>query len=244
MHARLRKATENTSFRSDAFAAFEENVQWAKTTVPLLPLQFETSVLSSWLDSHLIRVSGQWVSLISMSGPKPKQLAARMETWAPDVQLVDLKQSSNELMRDYRNSAIRTVFLASFLIVILLLFEQKAPTRVAWVVLTVLTSLTVTTVTVALLHSGLTIIHIVALLLVMGLGLDYALFLSRSESRDEQGFSRHAVVACAATTTATFGILAGSSIPVLKFIGLTVAVGSASSFVLAMFGSRMTQKRA
>lgn len=244
MHARLSKATENTSFRSDAFAAFEENVQWAKTTEPLLPGQFETTVLSSWLDSHLIRVSDQWVSLISMSEPKPKQLAARMETWEPDVQLVDLKQSSNELMRDYRNSAIKTVFLASFLIVILLLFEQKAPTRVAWVVLTVLTSLTVTTVTVALLHSGLTIIHIVALLLVMGLGLDYALFLSRSESRDEQGSSRHAVVACAVTTTATFGILAGSSIPVLKFIGLTVAVGSASSFVLAMFGSRMTQKKA
>ena len=243
MHARLSKAAENTSFRADAFVAFEENAGWVKMTTSLLPDQFRTSLLSSWLDAHLIQVSDQWVSLITLSGINPGELAARIETWEPGVELVDLQQSSNGLMRDYRLSAMKTVFFASLLIIILLLFEQKAPARVAWVVLTVLASLTFTTMTAALLHSGLTIIHIVALLLVMGLGLDYALFLSRTEGRDEQLSSRHAVAACAITTTVTFGILAGSSIPVLKFIGLTVAIGSASSFVLALFGSRMSQKK-
>jgi predicted exporter len=55
--------------------------------------------------------------------------------------------------------------------------------------------------------------------------------------------TRHAVLACAATTTATFGILAMSSIPVLKFLGLTVAIGSISSFLLAWAGSSLYKQR-
>jgi predicted exporter len=45
------------------------------------------------------------------------------------------------------------------------------------------------------------------------------------------------------STTVAFGILATSSIPVLKFIGLTVATGSACSYVLALAGSRRAMKR-
>ena len=142
-------------------------------------------------------------------------------------------------MRDYRNGAITTISFASLLIVALLLFERKGTRKVAWIVLTVMTSLAVTTTLVTALHGGLTIIHLVALILVMGLGLDYALFMSRKESVLEQAATRHAVVACAITTTLTFGILAGSSIPVLKFLGLTVATGSAASFILAYAGSRL-----
>ena len=77
----------------------------------------------------------------------------------------------------------------------------------------------------------------------MGLGLDYALFISREETAAERDATRHAVVACAITTTLTFGILAGSSIPVLKFLGLTVATGSAASFLLAYAGSRLIAGR-
>ena len=144
-------------------------------------------------------------------------------------------------MRDYRSDAIKTILFASLLIIALLLFEQKEARRVLWIVLTVMASLTVTVFVVTSLHAGLTIIHLVALLLVMGLGLDYALFVSRTETEVEQKATRHAVVACALTTTMTFGILAGSSIPMLKFIGLTIAIGSATSFILAFAGSRVSK---
>jgi predicted exporter len=73
---------------------------------------------------------------------------------------------------------------------------------------------------------------------VLGLGLDYALFLSRTEEAVERCATNEAVLACAASTTLAFGILATSSIPVLKFIGFTVAVGSATSYLLALAGSR------
>jgi len=177
-----------------------------------------------------------------MSKPDAQALASRMAGWDPGAELVDLHQSSIELMRDYRHGALKTVSIAALFIIALLLFEQKRARKVAWIVLTVCGSLAVTTVLVAVLHSGLTIIHLVGLLLVMGLGLDYALFLSRTETGPEQAATRHAVVACALTTSLTFGILAGSTIPVLKFLGLTVATGSAASFILAYAGSRIAKK--
>jgi predicted exporter len=89
----------------------------------------------------------------------------------------------------------------------------------------------------SLIHGGLTVMHLVAMLLVLGLGLDYALFLSRSESAIERAETRKGVLACAASTTLAFGILAGSSIPILKYLGLTVATGSAASYALAYLGS-------
>ncbi len=242
LHLRLQKAIAKSPFREDAFDPFEANAERAKSLSPLLPVNFEATALESWLDSHLVTVAGQWVSLISISQPKPVELAARVQTWEPQIELVDLHQSSLDLMRDYRHGAIKTIIFASLLIIALLLFEQKEPRRVLWIVLTVMASLTTTVLVVTSMHAGLTIIHLVALLLVMGLGLDYALFVSRKETVAEQTATRHAVVACALTTTMTFGILAGSSIPMLKFIGLTIATGSAASFILAFAGSWVSKK--
>jgi len=237
LHARLSEVLADTPFRRSAFEPFETNASSSKTLPPLLPARFENTPLASWLDSHLIRLGDQWVSLVTMSKPMPEELAARIKTWAPKLELVDLQQSSLDLMRDYRHGAIKIILLASLAIIALLLFVYKQPKRILWIAFTVMTALSVTIATVTTLHAGLTIIHLVALILVLGLGLDYALFFSRTETYTEQRATRHAVVACAATTTLTFGILAGSSIPVLKFIGLTVAVGSAASFLLAFAGS-------
>lgn len=243
LHSRMQQTIVNTPFRENAFSAFESNAQAAKNLPPLLPEQFDETVLKSWLDSHLVHVGDQWVSLVSLSQPKPEELALRLKTWEPHVELADLHASSAGLMREYRNGVTKTVFLASLVIIALLLFEQKQAKRVLWIVLTVIASLAVTIVAATALHSGLTIIHLVALLLVMGLGLDYALFFSRKETPAEQKATRHAVVVCAVTTTATFGILAWSEIPMLKFIGLTVATGSATSFILAFAGSWMLNRK-
>lgn len=239
LHARLSDILTGTQFSLQAFQPFEANVASAKNLSLLLPEHFKNTALASWLGSHLVQIGDQWVSLVSLSEPKPAALKERIKTWNPNLELVDLHQSSLNLMRDYRNGAIKTLLFASLVIITLLLFELKQARKIFWIALTVISALSVTVLVVTIMHSGLTIIHLVALLLVMGLGLDYALFFSRTESRNERQATRHALLACAATTTLTFSILAGSPIPVLKFLGLTVAVGSAASFILAYAGSNL-----
>jgi predicted exporter len=171
-------------------------------------------------------------------------LAKRVRTWGSNVELVDLQQSSVELMESYRTGAITTVSLAALAIVVLIWFQRRRPGQILWIVLTVAASLAATVAIVIAVHHQLTVIHLVALLLVLGLGLDYALFLSRAESGTMRGCTNQAVFACATSTTVAFGILAMSTIPVLKFVGLTVATGSACSYLLAVAGSRWATKYA
>ena len=234
---RLNKALSDTPFREAAFAPFAAHAGTSKLLPPLLPSHFENTPLTSWLDSHLIQLGDQWVSLISLNQPRPVELAKRVSTWDMNVDLVDLQQSSMELMHDYRTGAIRTIAIASLLIIALLLLQRKKARRILWIVLTVMAALALTTALITALHSSLTVIHLVALLLVLGLGLDYALFFSRSETTVERKATNQAVLVCAVSTTLAFGVLAGSPIPVLKFLGLTVACGSAASFILAFVGS-------
>jgi predicted exporter len=81
----------------------------------------------------------------------------------------------------------------------------------------------------------LNLFHLVALILAAGLGLDYALFFDHAgDDRDEQVRALHAIIVCSLTTLIVFLLLGLSSIPVLRAIGLPVALGVASNFVLAL----------
>lgn len=234
----LKAAVADTLFRPDAFAPFVEIAATAKTSSPLTPDDFIDTPLNAWLESHLIQVGGQWVALVSLVAPQVEALEQRIATWDVNADLVDLQESSASLMRDYRNELIKMLLIAASLIMAILWYAYRRMTQPFWILLTVGAALAVTIAIVAIAHGGLTVIHLVALLLVFGLGMDYSLFLSRSESPQERRATDRGVIACAASTTLAFAVLAGSSIPALKFIGLTVASGSATSFLIAWAGAR------
>jgi predicted exporter len=239
LRANLSSALASMPFRPDAFEPFIASARVAKTLPPLLPADVATTPLRSWLDSHLLQLDDEWVALISVVQPAADRLAERVNQWNVPVDLVDLQASSVDLMRDYRTSAHKTIVVAALIIICLLWYVRGQLRQTLWIGLTVAAALAVSVAAVTTLHGSMTVIHLVALLLVLGLGLDYALFLSRSESASQRRATDKGVLACAASTTLAFGILAGSSIPLLRFLGLTVAAGSAASFLIAWSGSRV-----
>jgi predicted exporter len=106
-------------------------------------------------------------------------------------------------------------------------------------VLRVIAPMAITTLVVlaALRGAGvsLTLFHLISLILVAGLGLDYALFFERAAADPaEQRRTLHAILVCSASTLLVFALLATSSLPVLRAIGLPVAIGVVSNFVLAL----------
>jgi predicted exporter len=85
----------------------------------------------------------------------------------------------------------------------------------------------------------LNLFHLVALILAAGLGLDYALFFDHAgDDRAEQLRTLHAIIVCSLTTLLVFSLLALSSIPVLRAIGSTVALGVLFNFALALLVTR------
>jgi predicted exporter len=75
--------------------------------------------------------------------------------------------------------------------------------------------------------------------LAAGLGLDYALFFERvADDPAEQRRTLHAVLVCSLSTLMVFALLATSSLPVLRAIGVTVSVGVVGNSLLALLLTR------
>ena len=83
----------------------------------------------------------------------------------------------------------------------------------------------------ALLGIGFSLFHLFALLLVLGMGLDYAIFLR--ESADDRTATGLAIGMAALTTLLAFGLLALSQTPALQDFGQAVALGIGAALLLA-----------
>ena len=77
---------------------------------------------------------------------------------------------------------------------------------------------------------AVSIFHSLALLLVLGIGLDASIFLHDSQKSPSAWL---AVSLSSLTTLLAFGLLALSSTPILQFFGITVLLGIICLFVLA-----------
>src|SRR5260221_346967 len=136
--------------------------------------------------------------------------------------------------------------LGALAIAVLLGFGLRGVLKALRVMLPVYAAIAMTVACFALLGIGLSLFHLVSLLLVLGIGLNYALFFNQAEpgTDSEQGTSL-ALSVCFLTTFAAFGCLATSRIPVLSAIGLTVTLGCALSLLNAMIlGGAAVRSRA
>jgi predicted exporter len=79
----------------------------------------------------------------------------------------------------------------------------------------------------------LTIMHIISLLMVLGIGVDYAVYLAESTGGSSARSTDLAVVLSASTTLLAFGMLLFSSAPVLQAIGEISCPAIALAFLFA-----------
>ncbi|MCZ6640610.1 MAG: hypothetical protein O7F71_03455, partial [Gammaproteobacteria bacterium] len=75
----------------------------------------------------------------------------------------------------------------------------------------------------------------VGLALILGMGMDYTLFLKTSRQRSS---AMLAVLMAAVTTEIAFGLLSASAVGAIHSFGLTVAIGTAISFFVAPLVAR------
>jgi predicted exporter len=230
-------AAEKTPFRSDVFKPFIKDIDDSGKLPPLRAADFDGSVLAGYLNNHFYFDGQEWVSLVTLYGlSNPSRLRQWLQSDFPAATLVDLKAASESLAADYR-SRINLVLLIGFsVIVVILVGRLGVSRRLVWVVGTLSASIAATIALNALVLDQLSIFNLIALVLVAGLGLDYTLFLSRRESREEMQMTRHAVVVCVVSTFLAFFILAFSAVPILASLGFTVATGVALNFLIARLG--------
>ncbi len=233
------QAASSSPFAAGAFAPFIEAVGDSASLELIAVDHYKDSSLSTWIEGFLYATDGEVVSLFSLTNVKDEgALSQFLEAHPAGATLVDFNAASQSLVAEYRWHTL-VVLLGALVLILALLLWRIEPARAIWALFTVLAVIFGTAGLVFALHGPLNLYHLMALLLVAGLGLDYVLFLSRNEeSNAGLRDTRHAVVACAASTTLAFGVLAASAIPALQALGLTVSIGSAMSLLLAFVGVR------
>ena len=95
------------------------------------------------------------------------------------------------------------------------------------------------------LHIHVNLFNSLALMLVLGIGANYAVFLREGAMRDEAdlGAVWTGVLLSASSTLLSFGMLGMSSMPALKSFGATLALGIMVSVLLAPMGISTIQRR-
>lgn len=238
----LDQALKGLPFTPGLFTPFVAAVESARTQAPLERTSFQDTPFGARMASLIFQQGGNWKAVVPLRGVADRtQLAEAVDGWnIPTVTYVDLKEESNRLMTAYRDRTF-VILLCGLLAISAVLGVGLPSVRLLWPILSpIMSALVVVAAVVNVSGESLSLFHIATFLLVIGLGLDYALFFNRPEEH-EDGRSRtlYGLLVCSMTTILVFGVLAGSSIPVLHAIGMTAAVGS---FCCLLFAGIMAKR--
>ena len=234
----LAKVVESSPFNPGAFDPFAADIENARMARPLTSDDLQGTPLAASVQGLLLEGEGHVTALVSLSGLQDPSTVARIAA-AQGAQLLDMKQASESLVAAYRGRVLAALGVAAVLLTLTVWLSLRKPRRV-WRVLLPM-ALTTLLILAVLRGTGveLNLFHLVALILAAGLGLDYALFFDHAgDDRADQLRTLHALIVCSLMTLLVFSLLALSSIPVLRAIGTTVALGVFANFVLALLVSR------
>ncbi len=236
LEAALHQAMQGLPFRAGVFAPFVADVEAARKLPPLTPAKFEATPLGARLEAMLVHQRGGWAGLGTLMGVEhPSAFAALSRATGGAVHLLDLKASTEALIVAYRHRILVALGIAALLLCVAVTLALRSPRRALHVLGPM--ALATLLVLVVLRAAGipLSLFHLVSLTLAAGLGLHYALFFERRTGDEREDLrTLHATLVCVASALLVFGVLALSSAPVLRAIGLTVALGVAFHFSLSV----------
>lgn len=152
-----------------------------------------------------------------------KQMASKY-AWATFVNRVD---TLSALLGNYRKHMTLWVLIAVAVATVIMVLRYRSA---VWRIIT--PSLMGSCVALLLINSiagGINLFHMMALLLVLGVGLDMGIFLHDASHRKE---TWAAVTLSALTSLLAFGLLALSTTPVLHHFGLAVLLGLSITWLI------------
>jgi predicted exporter len=232
-YARLDAAFAAEGFRPGAFGAFGDMLS-GPAPEPLRLADLKTSPLSDLLTPFIFPL-GEGLAVVSYLRGMTEQgaIAARLGD-LEGVHILDQRSFVNDIFGEFRVKTLQQMAIGALLVGAILALRYRAwrPTLAAF-----LPSVTVAILLLAILSLlGVrpNLMHAMSLIMVMGMGVDYGVFLVDSAGdREALGATMLSLMMSCLTTMFVFGTLAISSQPVLRAIGLTTGIGILLSYLLA-----------
>ena len=232
--ARLAAAAAGLPFRPGSFQPFLDAIAEARTQQPWSPAEIAGSALAMRLEPLLRQRDDAWLGPIRFRSVTDTALLRAALEGTGEV-FVDVRTELEGILDGFRARAGWLLGGTGLVMLLALWAGLRQPARVLRVVGAVVAA---QAVTLALLTSAgvrLSSIHLASLLLVAGVGLDYALFMAREGlDIEERARTLRTLITCNAMTLLTFGLLATCATPILHDIGVTIVLGAALSLGYAM----------
>ncbi len=242
----LSQSLKGLPFRPGLFEPFVEDVEEARLGELMTLTSLQQSAFSLKVRALLLGSGNAWNGLIPLRGVDSAQaLADRVSREAgPDVMFLDLKGEAGRLVNGYRRQSLQLTALGVLAITGVLWWGLRNWSMVGRILLPPLIAGLFVVTILTLIGERLSLFHLVSLLLVLGIGLNYALFFNRPfADEDELRRTWLSLTVCILATLSAFGALAFSRTPVLHAIGLTVGLGAALSLIVAaMLGKQHKQQ--
>jgi predicted exporter len=227
-----------------------ENARWTAamrdrllaSASPLAPDDFlKTPAGEPWRHLWLGRVDGGYGSIVALRGlgyaglPVLRQLAAGLD----GIQWVDQVGEISSVLGRYRQY-MGWIVLVSYVAVYGLLYPRYRDA--AWRVLapTALASVAALAL-LGIAGEHLQLFHILALMLLLGIGVDYGIFLQEDPGRRDHA-AWLAVGLSAVSTLLSFGLLGLSRTPALQAFGVTMLIGIATVWLIVPAFGAPTRK--
>jgi predicted exporter len=240
---RIRRIMEELDFVPDQFQPFWDALAApAPALLALADLRRSpiAPLVTAWLPSEATPIA-----VFPLTGAGD---TAALRARVPSATIIAPSETIIELFRGVR---IRTVVASAlgFAAIFGLLLARYCSVRKAFVALAPALLACVATVgTLVAAGAALTILHVMSLLLVISLGVDFGIFfVDTTETLEESARTMVSILTAAITTILSFGLLGLSASPGLAALGVTVTLGVTYSLVFcfvlaALAGPRLATR--
>ncbi|MBL4659644.1 MAG: hypothetical protein JKY19_04760 [Alcanivoracaceae bacterium] len=247
--AELRKQDKNITGISDFIPAIEQQQKHQQFYQKLYQSNvFKSYIINNGLDSTIITsqllqvnekrqidyqlfennaiknlLTQRWLSKVAEVYALAIPLTAGMKiSQHQQVVIVQQAADATKLFAKFRVKSLNIVIIAAFTLLLLLAFFRYGLTKAMHIVMLPffagLSALLITQIC----GFHISLFSILALLLILGMGLDYVVFLCEAKNSQHVMF---ALMLSSITTVLSFGLLSLSSVAVIKSFGFTVALG-------------------
>ena len=233
----LNEAVDGMPFKAGIFKQFLDDVDKSRKLSPLTPEGIMQTPVGRLVRSDLFQRDEYWVSIVRLSGVEDEDALMRWLNQRPELKqdYFNLRKQTSELVNIYANKIFVWLMLGGCVMFVVLMMYTSSVSMAARVMLAPVIAVSVSLGLQILFYDHINLFHMLSVLLVVGIGIDYSLFFNRkSLDRTDRCNTSHGVLVSATSTLIAFGVLVFSEIPVMKAIGQTVAIGVVASFLLAL----------
>ncbi|MCB9595973.1 MAG: MMPL family transporter [Sandaracinaceae bacterium] len=232
-YARLDRAFEAEGYVAGSFAAFGDDLR-ADPPAPLTFEELSSSPLGSLVSSFRVDLGEGRVAFVTLTRDADIDAVEARLAGLEGVRLFDQQSFMQSAYGRFRTRTLEMIGFGLFgvFLIVLVRYRRLGLALAAFLpaVLAAATALAV----VVLAGYEVNLLHVVGLILVLSMGVDYGVFMVESRA-DEHGPAATMVsllLACVSTVL-SFGLLAMSTNPALRALGLIAGIGVLLSLLLA-----------